>query len=155
MGGEFGQSSEWNFHQSLDWHLLQYDFHKGVQAVVRDLNALYRSQPALYEKQYSPEGFQWIDYGDAENSVLAYIRKGHATKDDLVVLCNLTPVPRENYRIGVPKTRQMKVLFNSDAAEYGGSGMGVDKVAIDKTPSHGYDRSVVLTLPPLSAMILR
>ncbi|MDG1572590.1 1,4-alpha-glucan branching protein GlgB [Robiginitalea sp. M366] len=155
MGGEFGQSSEWNFQQSLDWHLLQYDFHKGVQAVVRDLNALYRAQPALYEKQYSPEGFQWIDYGDAENSVLTYLRKGKASKDDLVIACNFTPVPREGYRIGVPKTRQLKEVFNSDAEMYGGSGMVNTKAAIEKTPWHGYDRSICVNLPPLSVVVFR
>lgn len=155
MGGEFGQSSEWNFQQSLDWHLLQYDFHKGVQRLVRDLNGLYRNQPALHEKQYSPDGFRWIDYGDAENSVLAYIRSGHATKDDLVVACNFTPVPREGYRIGVPKTRKMKELFNSDSKEYGGSGMTNGTAEIEKTSWQGFERSVSIDLPPLGIVILR
>ena len=155
MGGEFGQSSEWNFQQSLDWHLLQYDFHKGVQQWVRDLNVMYRGQPALFEKQYSPEGFQWIDYGDAENSVLTYIRKGHQSKDDLVVACNFTPVPREGYRIGVPKKRKMKVLLCSDAKAYGGSGIHPTSAEIEKTPWHGHEQSIVVDLPPLGVMILR
>ena len=155
MGGEFGQSSEWNFQQSLDWHLLQYDFHKGVQRLVRDLNGLYRNQPALHEKQYSPDGFQWIDYGDAENSVLAYIRSGNTAKDDLVVACNFTPVPRKGYRIGVPKTRKMKELFNSDSKDYGGSGMTNGTADIEKTSWHGFERSVSIDLPPLGIVILR
>ena len=104
MGGEFGQSSEWNFQQSLDWHLLQYDFHSGVKELVKDLNGVYQTYPALYEKQFSSEGFEWIDYGDSENSVLTYIRKGHDAENDLIIACNFTPVPRENYRVGIPKT---------------------------------------------------
>lgn len=155
MGGEFGQSSEWNFQQSLDWHLLQYDFHKGVQQAVRDLNTLYREQPALYEKQYSHEGFRWIDYGDAENSVLSYLRMGNENKDTLVIACNLTPVPRKGYRIGVPKTRQLKELFNSDAEKYGGSGMENGVAKISKTPWHGFDRSIEVDLPPLAVVVFR
>ncbi|WP_291868847.1 1,4-alpha-glucan branching protein GlgB, partial [Maribacter sp.] len=112
MGGEFGQSSEWNFQQSLDWHLLEYDGHSGVQNFVKDLNKFYKEYPALYEKQFSSEGFQWIDYGDHENSVLTYIRKGHDTKNDIIVACNFTPVPRENYRIGVPKSGILKEVLN-------------------------------------------
>jgi len=155
MGGEFGQSSEWNFQQSLDWHLLQYDFHKGVQELVRDLNSLYRSYPALYEKQFSPEGFQWIDYGDAENSVLTYIRKGKHSRDDLIIACNFTPVPRESYRIGVPKSRRLKELLNSDATRYGGSGSGGGDASVSKTPWHGYEHSIEVTLPPLGVVIWR
>lgn len=155
MGGEFGQSSEWNFQQSLDWHLLQYDFHKGIQNLIRDLNTLYRTQPALYEKQFSHEGFRWIDYGDAENSVLTYVRMGHEEKDTLVIACNLTPVPREGYRIGVPKTRKMKELFNSDSKEYGGSGMSNGEAAIEKEPWHSYERSICIDLPPLGVVIFR
>jgi 1,4-alpha-glucan branching enzyme len=155
MGGEFGQSSEWNFQHSLDWHLLQYDFHKGIQGLVKDLNTLYRSQPALYEKQFSPEGFQWIDYGDWENSVLTFIRKGKDSRDDLIVACNFTPVPREGYRIGVPKTRQLKELFNSDAARYGGSGMENGVAKVSRTPWHGFERSISVNLPPLGVVIFR
>ncbi|MCX2719973.1 1,4-alpha-glucan branching protein GlgB [Lentiprolixibacter aurantiacus] len=155
MGAEFGQSSEWNFQQSLDWHLLQYDFHSGVQKMVKDLNRIYQTYPALYEKQFSPEGFHWIDYGDAENSVLSYIRKGHDPKNDLIVVCNFTPVPRENYRIGVPKTKGLKEIFNSDSKEYGGSGTGNKALRVSKKESHGYMQSITLTLPPLGVLILQ
>ncbi|MCE2612568.1 1,4-alpha-glucan branching protein GlgB [Flavobacteriaceae bacterium D16] len=155
MGAEFGQSSEWNFQQSLDWHLLQYDFHSGIQKMVKELNSIYQSYPALYEKQFSPEGFHWIDYGDAENSVLAYIRKGHNAKNDLIVVCNFTPVPREDYRIGVPKAKALKEIFNSDAQEYGGSGISNKSLKTTKTPSHGYKQSITLTIPPLGVLILQ
>ncbi|MBT8321504.1 MAG: 1,4-alpha-glucan branching protein GlgB [Eudoraea sp.] len=155
MGAEFGQSSEWNFQQSLDWHLLQYDLHSGIQSMVKDLNRIYQSYPALYEKQFSPEGFHWIDYGDAENSVLSYIRKGHEAKNDLIVVCNFTPVPRKDYRIGVPKAKALKEIFNSDSKDYGGSGISNKSLKTTKTQSHGYKQSITLTIPPLGVLILQ
>ncbi|WP_394749725.1 1,4-alpha-glucan branching protein GlgB [Spongiimicrobium salis] len=155
MGGEFGQSSEWNFQQSLDWHLLQYEVHSGVQELIKALNTLYKTYPALYEKQFSPEGFQWIDYGDHENSVLTYIRKGHDAKNDLIIACNFTPVPRENYRIGVPKTKKLKEIFSSDAIEYGGSGMHNGSVKIEAIPAHGHKKSITVSLPPLGIVIFQ
>ncbi len=155
MGAEFGQSSEWNFQYSLDWHLLQYDYHSGIQELVRDLNDLYRSSPALYEKQFSPEGFLWIDYGDAENSVLTYIRKGHDTKNDLIVACNFTPVPREKYRMGVPRNKQLKEIFNTDAEKYTGSGMTNTTVKPEKKLWHGYEHSVEINIPPLGMVVFK
>lgn len=156
MGGEFGQTSEWNFQQSLDWHLLQYGVHSGVQQMVKDLNAFYKSHPALYEKQFSPEGFQWIDYGDHDNSVLTYIRKGHDPKNDIYVVLNLTPVPREKYRIGLPKkSGVVKELFNSDAKQYGGSGMSSTISKLTKKPWHGHEKSIEITIPPLSIVIFQ
>lgn len=155
MGGEFGQSSEWNFQNSLDWHLTQYDFHSGIQAVIRDLNQIYKTYPALYEKQFSAEGFQWIDYGDGENSVLTYIRKGHDAKNDLFIACNFTPVPRTGYRIGMPRAGTIREIFNSDDKKYGGSGMHNKVLKIGKTPWHGRDRSVEITIPPLAVVIFQ
>ncbi len=155
MGGEFGQSSEWNFQESLDWHLTQYDFHSGIQEVIKDLNALYRNNPALYEKQFSPEGFQWIEYNDQENTVLTYMRKGNNPEDDLIIACNFTPVPRENYRVGVPKTKQMKLLFNSDDSKYSGSGIGKKTVRPTAKEWNGFDHSVALNLPPLAVVVYR
>ncbi|AWX45654.1 1,4-alpha-glucan branching enzyme [Flagellimonas maritima] len=155
MGGEFGQSSEWNFQESLDWHLTQYDFHSGIQEVVKDLNKVYKNNPALYEKQFSPEGFQWIEYNDQENTVLTYIRKGHDPKNDLIVACNFTPVPRENYRVGVPKTTQLKLLFNSDDSKYNGSGKGKKTIKPSAKEWNGHKHSVLMTLPPLSVVIYR
>ncbi len=153
MGGEFGQTSEWNFLQSLDWHLLDYDLHQGIQRLVQDLNAIYKKEPALFEKQFSPEGFEWIEWNDAENSVLTYIRKGHDPANDLVVIGNFTPVLREKYRIGVPKNKQLKLLFNSDDEQYGGSGRGKKTVKPTQKPWNGREQSVELTLPPLSILI--
>ncbi|ADV50152.1 1,4-alpha-glucan branching protein GlgB [Cellulophaga sp. E16_2] len=155
MGGEFGQSSEWDFQKSLDWHLTQYNFHSGIQETVKDLNTIYKNYPALYEKQFSTEGFQWIDYGDGENSVLAYIRKGHDAKNDLLVICNFTPVQRDNYRLGVPKATKLKEIFNSDAEKYGGSGVLNAKIKTEKIASHTYKNSIEITLPPLGIVILQ
>ncbi|MBC8768743.1 1,4-alpha-glucan branching protein GlgB [Arenibacter sp. BSSL-BM3] len=155
MGGEFGQSSEWNFQKSLDWHLLQYDFHIGIQNLIKDLNKLYQEYPALYEKQFSPEGFQWIDYGDHANSVLTYIRKGLNPKENIFIACNFTPVPREKYRMGISKTGQLKEIFNSDDTKYGGTGMKNGTLKISKTPWHGYDKSVEITIPPLGVVVFK
>ncbi len=155
MGGEFGQTSEWNFQQSLDWHLTQYDVHSGIQELIKDLNKLYKSQPALYEKQFSHEGFQWIDYGDSENSVLTYIRRGHDTKNDIIIACNFTPIPREKYRIGVPKSTALKEIFNSDAKKYGGSGTQNASIKTANKEWHGYKKSLEITIPPLGIVILK
>ena len=156
MGSEFGQSGEWNFEQSLDWHLLQYPFHKGIQTVITELNALYKSQPALYEKQFSPEGFEWINYSDHENAVMTYIRKGNDSKNDLIVICNFTPVVRENYRIGIPRKGELVELFNSDAKLFGGSGVQQNgKLKVEATPYDGRDYSIALTLPPLAISVFK
>lgn len=155
MGGEFGQSSEWNFQEGLEWHLTQYDFHSGIQEVIKDLNKVYKNNPALYEKQFDPEGFQWIEYNDKENTVVTYIRKGHDPKDDLIVACNFTPVPRENYRVGVPKNTQLKLVFNSDDAKYTGSGVGKKTMKPSKMAWNGFPQSVVMTLPPLAVVVYK
>tara|TARA_R110002050_G_scaffold188574_3_gene323176 strand:- start:244 stop:2139 length:1896 start_codon:yes stop_codon:yes gene_type:complete len=155
MGGEFGQSSEWNFQKGLDWHLLQYDFHSGIQKLVRDLNKLYQEYPALYEKQFSQEGFQWIDYGDHQNSVLTYIRKGVDPKENIYIACNFTPIPREKYRMGISKSGQLKEIFNSDDTEYGGTGMKNGTLKIGKTAWHGYDKSVEINIPPLGVVVFK
>ncbi len=155
MGGEFGQTAEWNFQQSLDWHLLQYDGHAGIQQFVKDLNHLYKSSPALYEKQFSPEGFQWIDYSDHENSILTYVRKGHDEKNDLIIALNFTPVPRENYRIGIPKKGKIKEVLNSDDKKYGGGGNLNTTIKSSTIASHGHKKSIEITIPPLGIVILK
>ncbi|TXN36196.1 1,4-alpha-glucan branching protein GlgB [Flagellimonas hymeniacidonis] len=155
MGAEFGQSSEWNFQESLDWHLTQYDFHSGIQEVIKDLNKVYKNNPALYQKQFSPDGFEWIEHNDQENTVLTYIRKGEDPKDDLIIACNFTPVPRENYRVGIPKTTQLKLLFNSDEKKYSGSGVGKKTIKPSATEWNGHKQSVLMNLPPLSVLIYR
>ncbi|WP_047244794.1 1,4-alpha-glucan branching protein GlgB [Maribacter thermophilus] len=155
MGGEFGQTAEWNFQKSLDWHLLNYGVHSGVQQFIKDLNKTYKNSPALYEKQFSPEGFQWIDYGDHENSVLTYVRKGHDAKNDLIIACNFTPVVRENYRIGMPKKGKLKEILNSDATKYGGSGLQNHDIKTASVAWHGYPKSIEITIPPLGMVILK
>ncbi len=154
MGSEFGQSDEWNFEKSLDWHLLQYDYHSGIKKVITDLNHLYKSRPALYEKQFTGEGFEWINYSDHQNAILSYIRKGNNANENLVVVCNFTQVVRENYRIGISQKGKLEEIFNSDAAIYGGSGIGNSKtIKIEATPYDGRDFSVELILPPLSVTV--
>jgi 1,4-alpha-glucan branching enzyme len=154
MGSEFGQSDEWNFEKSLDWHLLQYDYHSGIKKVITDLNQLYKSQPALHQKQFSSEGFEWINYSDHQNAVLTYIRKGNNAKEDLIIVCNFTPVVRENYRIGIHQKRNLVPVFNSDNKNYGGSGAGsLETLKIELSPYDGRDYSVQLVLPPLSVIV--
>ncbi|MGP1992844.1 1,4-alpha-glucan branching protein GlgB [Zobellia laminariae] len=156
MGGEFGQTSEWNFQKSLEWHLTEYAVHSGVQELIRDLNSIYKNFPALYQKQFSPDGFQWIDYGDHENSVLTYIRKGNNAEDDIFVACNFTPVPRENYRVGIPKNSgKLKVILNSDDKKYGGAGTDPKISGIKEKPWHGREQSIEMTIPPLSIVIFQ
>jgi len=156
MGSEFGQSAEWNFEGSLDWHLLQYDFHEGVKKAITDLNTLYKTQPALHEKQFSPEGFEWINYSDHQNAVMTFIRKGLNPKDDVIVVCNFTQVVRENYRIGVPKKGKLTALFNSDSSVYGGSGIeNPNKLTVEALPYDGRDYSIELLLPPLSVTVYK
>ena len=154
MGAEFGQTSEWNFENSLDWHLLQYDFHSGIKKLITDLNLLYKSYPALYEKQFTGEGFEWINYSDHQNAVLSYIRKGNKPDENVIVVLNFTQIVRENYRIGVPKKGKLQEIFNSDAAVYGGSDVGNSKaLKADAIPYDGREFSVELILPPLSITV--
>ena len=156
QGGEFGQTSEWNFQTSLDWHLLQYDVHKGAQSLVKDLNKFYKKEKALFEKQFSPEGFEWIDHGDHQNSVLSYIRKGENEKDNVIIVLNLTPVPRENYRIGLPKSGSLKQVFNSDDKKYYGTGEYKNtKLIAEEKEWNNRQHSLELTLPPLSMIAFK
>ncbi|MBT8246000.1 MAG: 1,4-alpha-glucan branching protein GlgB [Winogradskyella sp.] len=156
QGAEFGQSEEWNFRQSLDWHLLQYKPHKGLQEFIKDLNKLYKTESALYEKQFSADGFEWIDYNDSENSVLVYIRKGNDSKDDLIVACNMTPIPRESYKLGVPRVGKLKEIFNSDLKKYFGGGEYKNKIKTSKAePWQFRDNSIKANIPPLGMVILK
>ena len=156
QGSEFGQSGEWNFETSLDWHLLEYAPHKGVQELIKDLNTLYINQPALHEKQFSAEGFEWIDYNDSKNSVFTYIRKGKDDKDDLIIACNMTPIPKENYRIGIPKKGKLKEVFNSDLKKYFGSDVYKNKPLVSDAVAHHYrDNSVEIKIPPLGMVAFR
>ncbi len=157
MGGEFGQLREWNHDTSLDWHLLnEGPFHKGIQAVVRDLNLLYRSEPALHQLDCDSAGFEWIDSSDWENSVLSYLRRGRDPGQCAVIVCNFTPVPREGYRVGVPRAGSYREVLNTDAASYGGSGIGnMGRVEATDHPAHGRAASVLLNLPPLGVLVLQ
>jgi 1,4-alpha-glucan branching enzyme len=155
MGGEFAQEREWNHDRSLDWHLLADPMHRGMQLVLRDLNGLYTSLKALHELDTDPEGFQWIDAGDAQQSTLSYIRRGRDPEDVVVAVSNFTPVPRHDYRLGVPRGGRWQERLNSDALEYGGSGLGnAGLVVTEAHPSHGHPQSLRLTLPPLATLIL-
>ena len=153
MGGEFAQRREWAHDSSLDWDLLDYPAHVGVQRWVRDLNQLYREEPALHERDCDPAGFEWIDCDDVESSVVSLLRKGQSTANLVVAVCNFTPVPRGGYRLGVPRGGFWREALNSDAVEYSGSGVGnLGGLEAEPTAHHGRPCSLVLTLPPLSVM---
>jgi 1,4-alpha-glucan branching enzyme len=153
MGGEFGQVEEWDFLNSLDWHLLEYDNHKGISNMVKEINHIYKSEPALYDKQFSPEGFAWLDTTDRENCVVYYQRKG--LDENVLIILNLTPIPRPGYRIGVPEDKTYKEIFNSDKSEFWGSGISNPKIKTEKITSHGQAQSIEISLPPLGAIILK
>ena len=156
MGCEFGQSQEWNFEGSLDWHLLQYPLHAGIKKLITDLNSLYKTQPALHEKQFSSEGFEWINYSDHQNAVLSFIRKGNDAKENLIIVCNFTPVVRADYRIGLPKKGKLITIFYSDDLSYGGSGVSnSDLIIIEAMPYDGRDYSAALLLPPLGIVVFK
>jgi len=156
MGGEFGQWSEWNHDSSLDWHLLDYDSHRGLKRLVGDLNAVYRTEPALHRKDFSGDGFEWVDCGDWGNSIISYIRSDDVSGDMVLVICNFTPVPRHGYRIGVPVGSVWKELLNTDAIEYWGSGIGnFGGVTAEDISHHGRSHSMAVTLPPLSAVVFK
>ena len=155
MGGEFGQWREWVHDESLEWHALGYEDHRGLQRWVRDLNHLYRREPSLHELDFEPEGYEWVDFKDVEQSVISFLRKGRNSPPVLVV-CNFTPVPRYGYRIGVPQGGFWREVLNSDAREYGGSGLGnLGGVWADPVPWHGRPYSLPLTLPPLGCLYLK
>jgi 1,4-alpha-glucan branching enzyme len=156
MGGEFGQVREWDHDNSLDWHILQYPRHSGLQRCVEDLNRTYREYPALYELDTDPAGFEWIDCNDSDSSVISFLRKARLSSETIAVVCNFTPVPRSRYRVGVPSGGFWRELLNSDATEYGGSGIGnLGGVYAMQRPVHGRPYSLGLTLPPLGALFLK
>jgi 1,4-alpha-glucan branching enzyme len=156
MGMEFGQWNEWDHNRSLDWHLLEYAPHTGLQRWLKDLHALYRSQPALYQLDYEPEGFRWIDCHDSDNSVYSYLRRGSDNSTPVVVVCNFTPIPREGYRIGVPEAGYYREVLNSDSEVYGGSNMGnAGGIHAEPTPWQGFEWSIELTAPPLACVVFQ
>src|ERR687896_648666 len=156
MGGEFAQWREWNHDESLHWHLLQYPMHQGIQRWIRDLNQLCRLEPALHEFDFAAAGFEWIDVHNAEQSVIGFIRKAKSTDTLILVVANFTPVPRLNYRVGVPRGDWWQELLNSDAELYGGRGYGnLGGIEAAPVPAHGRYYSLSLTLPPLGILFLK
>ena len=156
QGGEFGQSEEWDFSRSLDWHLLEYKPHKGMQSFVKDLNNFYRNTPALYEKAFGNEGFEWINYSDSESSVITFIRKGHDEINDVIVACNFSFINRNDYRIGLPRKGHLKQILNSDFKKYYGGGMSNTKeIKIQKKKWDNRDYSAEILLPPLGIVIFK
>jgi 1,4-alpha-glucan branching enzyme len=156
MGAEFAQEREWNHDQSLDWHLLDDDLHKGVQTLVRDLNRVYRDYPALHEIDFEPRGFEWIDHSDREQSVLSFLRKGSDQNRFVIAVVNFTPVPRHGYRIGVPRPGYYREIINTDSMFYGGSNIGnpVGGATAEPVAHHGRPHSLSLVLPPLATLFL-
>ncbi|RWY50972.1 1,4-alpha-glucan branching protein GlgB [Mucilaginibacter gilvus] len=156
MGAEFGQVGEWSFERSLDWHLLEHTSHQGIKETVKAINALYKSEPALYEKGFDWTGFEWIDASNMADSVIVYTRKGIDPANDLVVVLNMTPVPHQNYRIGVPAAGEWQEVFNSDQHQYWGSGMiNYNPIKTDAEAWHGKENSMQVTAPPLGAAIFK
>jgi len=156
MGGEFGQWTEWEHSRSLQWHLLEHGRHRGIQMFVKDLNRLYLSEPALYELDFDPEGFEWINFRDADSSVVSFIRRGKDPAETLVFVFNFTPVPRKDYRIGAPLPGFYHELINSDAECYGGSNIGMGGgISADHLPWDRQPYSLKLQLPPLGMLLLK
>lgn len=153
MGGEFGQTSEWNHDSSLDWHLLNEGFHAQLQDTVKVLNHLYKTEPALYENSFNYEGFHWVSHNDYENSVISFIRKAKDPRNHLLVICNFTPIPRENYRLELEEDGSWQEIFNSDDEKFGGSNVrNHGTVESKKTGDRSY---IALTLPPLGVLYLK
>lgn len=156
MGNDIGQWAEWDHSQSIEWHLLQHEPHHKLQAFVKALNHLYRTEPALHELDFDHQGFEWVDFGDWENSIVSFNRKAKNQKNSLVCVYNFTPVPRYNYRIGVPASGHYLEILNSDSAYYGGSDMGnLGGAPAEQVSWHGKPYSIKITLPPLSCLIFK
>jgi 1,4-alpha-glucan branching enzyme len=154
QGGEFAQEQEWRFDQSLDWHLVEDAGHAGVQALVRDLNGVYLAQPALWERDFDPQGFWWLEPNDADNNVFAFTRVGD---DGRVLVCvmNLSPLPREGYRLGLPREGRWIEALNTDSSLYGGGDVGnMGGVATEPVPWHNQPQSAQLRIPPLGVLYL-
>ncbi|MES2990820.1 MAG: 1,4-alpha-glucan branching protein GlgB [Pseudomonadota bacterium] len=155
MGCEFAQEREWNHDRSLDWHLLEDPLHDGVRKLMRDLNAFYRATPALHQRDFTPDGFEWIDHADAEKSVLSFVRRGQADDTLVLVVCNFTPTPHRAYRVGVPHAGTYRECLNTDSAHYGGSNVGtpLGAATAQELPLHGRAQSIVIDLPPLATVM--
>jgi 1,4-alpha-glucan branching enzyme len=156
MGSEFGQGREWNYDESLDWHMLERPLHRGLHQYVRDLNRAYTTERALHEIDFDASGFQWIDCNDSDNSVVSFLRRAHDSRDVIVAIVNFTPVPRDGYRIGVPEAGGYVEVINSDAESYGGGNIGNGGLVFaEPIASHGFNDSLRLKLPPLGCLLLK
>jgi 1,4-alpha-glucan branching enzyme len=156
MGSEFGQGTEWNYQHSLPWHVLEYPNHQGIKETVKALNALYKNEPALYERQFSGDGFEWIDGGNAADSIMIFARKGDDPVNDLVIVLNMTPVTRSDFRVGVPYTGNWKEIFTSDAHSFWGSDVKNNIAVKSESISwHGRENSIKITVPPLAATVFK
>jgi 1,4-alpha-glucan branching enzyme len=156
MGDEFAQGREWNHEASLDWHLLGVEPHRGMQRWVRDLNTLYRAEKSLHERDCEAGGFEWVDCGDDASSIVSLMRWGHHDDEAVLFVFNFTPVPRWDYRIGVPWAGEWKEILNSDASLYGGSGQGnLGGQRAESVPMHGRPLSIAIALPPLAVVAFR
>jgi 1,4-alpha-glucan branching enzyme len=156
MGSEWGQWREWDSNASLDWHQLDYESHEGVRRLVERCNRVYRAEPALYERDFDPSGFSWIDCNDADNSVLSFVRRGQSTNDVILVVMNCTPISRKSYRVGVPRGGWWAEILNSDASEYGGTGLGnLGGVNAQGVGWHGHGQSLEICLPPLAVLYFK
>ena len=157
MGSEFGQTTEWNCQVGLDWHLLQYPEHRGLQSLIKDLNKVYTSSKSLHELSYDPNGFEWIDLSDFQQSIISFLRKSKEEKEVILCICNFTPIPHGEYRIGVPLSGTWNVILNSDAQEYEGSAFAseITSYETEKESYHGKDYSIQVKIPPLAAVYLK
>ncbi|MEO7652206.1 MAG: alpha amylase C-terminal domain-containing protein, partial [Bryobacteraceae bacterium] len=156
MGAEIGQWEEWNHNSQLRWDLLNFDPHRKLQALARELNLLYRSQPALYQVDYHHAGFEWLDFRDASSSVIAFIRRAEDPEDFLLVCCNFTPVVHHAYEFGVPVEGRYAEVLNTDSELFGGSNVGNRGGAVaSHAPRHGRQYSIAITLPPLAVVVFR
>ncbi len=156
MGSELGQYEEWNYNSGIRWELLDFDYHRKLQALARELNRLYRSEPALYEIDYHWTGFEWVDFHDVDHSIIAFLRRAQDPDDAVLFCCNFTPVPHHNYRFGVPAPGFYREIFNSDSELFGGSNLGNGAgVASEPVNAHGRDNSISITLPPLGVVAFK
>jgi 1,4-alpha-glucan branching enzyme len=156
MGNEIAQYDEWNFKQGIQWNLLEYNNHKGIQTLIKDLNHLYISEPALYQYQYEQKGFEWMDFSDHEKSIISYLRKGEQIEDTLLIICNFDAKVHENYSVGVPARGDWEVIFNSDHTKYGGTGSSINSSFESvKSAVHGRMFSIRLNIIPLGVLVLK
>lgn len=155
MGGEFGQWSEWSESKSLDWHLLEWEKHQGVQLLVKDLNVLNKKEKSLHQVDFDWRGFQWIDTSDADNSIISFIRRGKNPEDYLVIILNFTPTVHHQYKVGVPDEGRYEIILNTDSKYYGGSNAGSNKIKAQRGDWHNQPANVELTIPPLAGIILK